>query len=148
MTIHTSTLIEQSSPADLPDIRQLLQSVKLPIAGLEDPPAHAFVARQAGSIVGSAVLERYGQSALLRSVAVAAHLQGQGLGRRLVHRALNAAQEGGIRRVYLLTETAPAFFESLGFRKIRREDVEPAVQQSVEFASACPQSAQAMMIEL
>lgn len=148
MTTQISMLIEQGVPADLPGVLELLRSVNLPVAGLDEQPGTIFVARKAGTIVGSAVLERYGQNALLRSVAVTTELQGQGLGRRLVHKALASAQELGIRQVYLLTETAPGFFERIGFRRIQREDVDPAVQQSVEFASACPQSAQAMVIDL
>ena len=42
--------------------------------------------------------------------------------------------------VYLLTETASGFFPRFGFHPTHRAAVDLAVQQSVEFTSACPAS--------
>src|SRR2546426_9100157 len=50
-----------------------------------------------------------------------------------------------IKSVYLLTETAGGFFPRFGFRAIPRDAVDPAVQRSVEFTSACPTSALVMV---
>jgi amino-acid N-acetyltransferase len=50
--------------------------------------------------------------------------------------------------VYLLTETAGAFFPKLGFRPIARADVAPAVLRSAEFTTACPRSALVMVRSL
>jgi N-acetylglutamate synthase-like GNAT family acetyltransferase len=51
--------------------------------------------------------------------------------------------------VYLLTTTAADFFaRHFTFRPIGRAEVPVAVQQSVEFISACPQTAQAMVREI
>jgi len=100
--------------------------------------------RENSRIVGTAALELYGGSALLRSVAVAAALRGQGLGQRLTTAALDLARKSGVRTVYLLTETAGAFFPKFGFKTIERRDVDPAVQVSQEFTTACPASAMVM----
>jgi N-acetylglutamate synthase-like GNAT family acetyltransferase len=100
------------------------------------------------TIVGCAALERYGEHALLRSVAVDAHLRGQGWGQRLTHAALDLARTAGVHKVYLLTETASAFFPRWGFRPIARAAVPAAVQQSVEFTHACPASALVMAVTL
>jgi amino-acid N-acetyltransferase len=81
-------------------------------------------------------------------VAVDAAARGQGLGQRLTHAALDLARERGIRRVYLLTETADDFFGRFGFRLIDRADVDAAVRESVEFSSACPASARVMLLQL
>jgi amino-acid N-acetyltransferase len=83
-----------------------------------------------------------------RSVAVAAPLRGKGLGERLTHAALDLARLHGIQQVYLLTETAQHFFPRFGFRPISRTDVSPALHQSIEWTSACPVTAQAMMARL
>ena len=102
-------------------------------------------------MVGSAALEAYGGAALLRSVAVRGELRGKGLGRRLVSAALELAAERRANTVYLLTEGAEDFFVRLGFRRVARTDVgreSPEVSRSVQFTSACPESAQAMMLFL
>jgi len=57
------------------------------------------------------------------------------------------ARQRGVRRIYLLTETADRFFPRFGFRRIVRDQVEPAVRQSVEFRSVCPESAVVMVRE-
>ncbi|MGH7620943.1 MAG: arsenic resistance N-acetyltransferase ArsN2, partial [Gemmatimonadaceae bacterium] len=50
----------------------------------------------------------------------------------------------GIDELYLLTTTAERFFAELGFRTIDRADVPASVRGSVEFTSACPDTAVAM----
>lgn len=141
-------LIESATPDDLPAVETLLNSSNLPLDGLRDHIATLLVARQQGTVVGSAALERYGPAALLRSVVVAPGRRAQGLGQQLVHRALDKAQQYGISEIYLLTTSAATFFTRLGFAPIERKEVHSAVQQSVEFTSACPASAQALRLYL
>lgn len=140
--------IEAAGPADAPELFDLLRGVGLPVDGLDAHLSTTLVARDEKRIVGSAGLEVYGGSALLRSVAVAAGMQGAGLGRQLVEAAENRAREAGVSRLYLLTETAGAWFPRFGYTPIARAAVDPAVQASVEFTTACPASAQAMMKNL
>jgi len=99
-------------------------------------------------LVGSAALELYGSAALLRSVSVSPALQRKGLGQRLTIAALALARERGVSQVFLLTETAREFFPRFGFRTVERADVPPAVKQSVEFTTACPDSALVMAVAL
>ena len=101
-----------------------------------------------GAVVGSAALELYGASALLRSVAVQRDRRGRGLGRRLTGAALDLARRCGAVRVYLLTETADDFFPRFGFSPVARREVPPSVRGSVEFVSACPESARAMVCDV
>lgn len=136
--------IGAATPADLPAVLELIDASGLPRAALDQHIATTLVARERARIVGTAALELYGNFALLRSVAVAAQLRGQGLGRRLTTAALELARRRGVRTVYLLTETAGGFFPKLGFQKIERGDVDPVVQTSQEFTSACPASAMVM----
>src|SRR5207253_7714733 len=125
--------ITPAGPADLPAILNLLTASKLPRAGIEEHLASTLVARADSDVVGSAALELYGSAALLRSVAVATRLRGRGLGQALTHAALELARRRGARTVYLLTETAGAFFPRFGFKPIARADVEPAVLASADF---------------
>jgi amino-acid N-acetyltransferase len=140
--------ITPASATDLPAIFALLDANKLPRAGLEQHVACTLVAREHEDIVGTAALELYGRSALLRSVAVDPRLRSRGLGRALTAAALDLARLRGVRSVYLLTETAADFFPKLGFRRIERTAVDPAVLVSEEFTSACPTSAAVMVLPL
>ena len=124
----------------------LLDRCRLPEAGVREHLAHALVAREKERIVGSAVLELYpaAAAALVRSVAVDADRRGRGLGARLTEAILDLARRNGVRRVYLLTETAAEFFPRFGFRRVERAAVPEAVRASEEFTTACPQTAVAM----
>ncbi len=140
--------IAAATATDLPAILDLLERSKLPRVGIEGHLDTTLVARRGNQLVGCAAIELYGTAGLLRSVAVDAALRGQALGQRLTRAALDLAQERGIDTVYLLTETAGEFFPRFGFRRITRAEVALAVQQSVEFTSACPASALVMQLDL
>ena len=140
--------IALAAPADLPAVLALLDANGLPRAGLDEQLATTLVAREQGRLVGCAALELYGRAALLRSVAVAARLRGRGLGQALTSAALELARRGGVRTVYLLTETAAQFFPKFGFEVVTRASVEPTVLQSTEFTTACPASALVMALAL
>ena len=140
--------IESVGEGDVPALYGLLQESGLPVDGLNAHLSTALVAKAGTQIVGSAALELYGHAALLRSVAVAESVRGTGLGRQLMEAALETARQHRAQRLYLLTETAAEWFPRFGFVPVERSAVEPAVQQSVEFTGACPDSAQAMLLEL
>jgi amino-acid N-acetyltransferase len=140
--------LEPARPDDLAAIRALLERSHLPVAEIERHLTGAMVARDDRTVIGCAAIEQYDRAALLRSVAVDDGFRGQGLGVRLTDAALTAARARGVDTVYLLTETAADFFPRFGFRRIPRDQVNPAVRRSVEFTTACPEGAQAMMAEL
>ncbi len=145
---HMSVMIEPVQANDLPALFALLEKSGLPQEGLSDHVSTTLVAREDQAIVGSAALEIYGTTALLRSVAVADHLQGQGVGQQLTHAALNLARQLDVTKVYLLTETAAGFFPRFGFRPLPRSEVSQAIQTSLEWTTACPVTAQAMLANL
>jgi amino-acid N-acetyltransferase len=99
-------------------------------------------------VVGSAALEVYADGALLRSVAVAPELQGQGIGRSLTESAIALGESLNARALYLLTTTAETYFPRLGFERIDRDAVPNGVRTSIEFTSACPSSATVMRRDL
>ena len=138
------TSIGPARLADVDDVLRLLAEQQLPPDGLIEHVATMLVARYDGRIVGSAALEIYPDGALLRSVAVAATLQRQGLGRKLTEAAIKLAEARRAPAIYLLTTTAADYFPRLGFERIARADVPPTVQSSVEFTSACPSTATVM----
>lgn len=138
------TSIEPARLADVDDVIRLLAEQCLPPDGLAEHVGTMLVARHDGRIVGSAALEIYPDGALLRSVAVAAPLQRQGLGRKLIETAIGLAEARRVPAIYLLTTTAADYFPRLGFERIARADVPATVQSSVEFTSACPATATVM----
>lgn len=133
---------------DLPAILELLDRSELPCDGLAEHFDLALVARDGDQVVGSTAIECYGDAGLLRSVAVDTDYRSQGVGAQLVSAAFDQARERGMQTLYLLTTTAPDYFPRFGFRPIARDEVAPAVQQSVEFTSACPASALVMQATL
>jgi amino-acid N-acetyltransferase len=139
------------SPLQEPDrraVHELLQSQHLPLAGFDDPGVVALVARQGSEIVGSAALEIHGLYGLLRSVVVDDSHRGRHLGLRLTREAIDVARQRRLAALYLLTETAARFFPKVGFVAVTRDEVPEQVRRSVEFASVCPASAQAMWLPL
>jgi amino-acid N-acetyltransferase len=141
-------MIDSATERDLPGIRTLLERLHLPLAGVDEHLPTMLVARDGAQIVGTAALELYADGALLRSVAVEPRRQGRQLGHQLTDAALHLATTCGANTVFLLTTTAERFFPKFGFEPVRREEVPPSVQASVEFQSACPASAIVMRKQL
>jgi amino-acid N-acetyltransferase len=136
--------IEPAVAEDLDAVLALLALHKLPLDGLRDHLQTMLVARRADRLVGSAALELYAEGALLRSVAVAPEVQGQGVGRNLTEAAIALGEFLHTPAIYLLTTTAEGYFPRLGFERTDREAVPESVKASVEFKSACPASAVVM----
>jgi amino-acid N-acetyltransferase len=138
--------IDGARRADLPAIRRVLDVEYLPSEDIEESALeHFLVCRDEMGVAGVVGLEISGDVALLRSLVVTQKYLGRGLGKRLVAAAEVLAAETGVRRIYLLTTTAEAFFEYLGFRRISREVAPQAIQSTREFSSLCPTTAVVMV---
>ena len=134
---------------DLPVVESLLKQAALPTDGVRDFfPDNYAVAELGQVVIGAAGVEQYGSYGLLRSAVVAAGARGTGLGAQLVHDRLQWSRSRGITDVYLLTTTAPAFFEKFGFERVERSAVPGEVQVAREFASICPSSSTVMHLNL
>ena len=130
--------IRSATAADLPRIKFLLESNKLPTIGIEKCVNNFILSlNKDGSCAGVAGLEVYGESGLLRSVTVNDHFRGLGYGRALVETILRNARVKRIRTIYLLTDTAAVYFKSLGFEVVDRRDIDDAVRASPEFTECC-----------
>src|SRR2546430_17084474 len=110
----SSWIMRRATPHDWPMITALLATAALPLGGAQAHLSDFFLAFRDDVLIGSAGLERYGDTALLRSVAVAVSERGHGLGRALVQQALAYAASLGVRQLVLLTTTAADFFLRLG----------------------------------
>src|SRR5258708_39602733 len=121
--------IERALPGDAASVAELVAQNQLPLDGLLEHLDTAIVARRDGAVVGVAALEVYQDGVLMRSVAVAPELRGQGLGHRLTGAVLELARDLRAPHAYLLTTTAEGFFPKFGFERIGRVDV-PASGQT------------------
>ncbi|MFL9955477.1 arsenic resistance N-acetyltransferase ArsN2 [Paraburkholderia nemoris] len=95
----------------------------------------------AGTLVGSIGLERHGQNALLRSLAVAHPARNAGIGAALVAHAERMAGANGITQLWLLTTTAAQFFQRKGYEMVDRSRAPVELQSSSQFAVLCPATA-------
>lgn len=137
-------LLRNATAADMQAIRELLDGNGLPTSDLACSSARFTVACEGDRIIGAGALERFGQTALLRSVAVDPARRGQGLGRHIVKALEHQARAAGISRLVLLTQGARRFFEHQDYHPFDRAQLPKAVQASAQFRSLCPASAECM----
>ena len=71
-----------------------------------------------------------------------------GLARSISRYLIGLAETDSKKAVYLLTETAGAYFEKLGFANVDRAQVPRAITQTRQFASLCPDTASCMVLTL
>jgi amino-acid N-acetyltransferase len=122
-------------------IIELLAAEKLPVADLPDALDNFIVSTNDGAVTGVGGVEVYGNYGLLRSLVVHPEHRGEGIAATLLAQLELISKQNGLLELYLLTETAPAYFEQKGFTKITRDHVPAVVQQSSEFSHVCPASA-------
>ena len=142
--------INNASSDDLRDILDLLSQVQLPHDGVAENLGAFLVARDESSrLIATIGLERHGNTALLRSAAVAPEYQGCGIGSRLTERVLERATKNDLERVVLLTSTASEFFaRRFGFCETSRTVFDKELAGSSEWNLPRCSSAVCMSLEL
>lgn len=141
-----STTIRPATENDWPTILELLTGAGLPIADIDRKLMADFLAAETtqGECVAAIGCQRYGSLGLLRSLVVAGGARGAGLGRKLVAQLERRAAAAGVEELWLLTIDAERFFEGLGYREADRREVPPAIGETAEFSTLCPDSAHLM----
>jgi amino-acid N-acetyltransferase len=132
---------QTASADDLIAIRSLLEGAGLPTSDLPSARPEFLAIREGGTVLAAGALQRFGSSALLRSVVVAEDHRGAGLGGAIVRELERRAREASIGRLILLTRTAAQFFARRGYRVIERRAAPADMQQSEEFRALCPGAA-------
>ena len=135
-------------PEDLPRLQALLRNEDLPTDDCTAQLHHFIGIRDGARLIAAAALEPAGELGLLRSLVVDPDYRGQGLGERLVGQLLARARAQGMEAVYLLTETADAYFPRLGFEPVARAAAPAAIAATRQFASLCPDSARCLRLRL
>lgn len=145
----TNLLTYRSATAtDWPAIEALLVAARLPLDGARDHLDEFLVGESDSATCCVGGYERYGDLALLRSVAVNERWRGQGIGVQLLEAIKARARMHGVHHLYLLTTTAADFFAQHGFIVRERSTAPAALQASREFQGVCPTSATFMVAPL
>jgi HAD superfamily hydrolase (TIGR01450 family) len=132
-------------PARLDDLERVRRLVEAPPDLPAWGPEGVWVVEGDTGLVATATAEVRGADAYLRGVATRADRRGRDLATLVVAAAVGDARRRGAATCYLLTETAEALFERLGFRRIDRTNV-PG--WGLERSPECPTSAAAMIRRL
>lgn len=133
----TDTLVEPTS-----EMIDSLQEAGLPTDDLNDPNRLFFrYTTLGGALVGFGGYELYGPDALLRSMVVLPEARGRGIGRNLSLLLMRRAFDKGALSAYVLTTTAAPFFESLGFKRISRNEAPSSILSTRQASGLCPSSA-------
>ncbi len=119
-------------PSDRAAIATLLEGYGMPTVGLDDHLGTFLVVRgDDGGVLGCVGIEIYDDAGLLRSLAVLPDRRRLGLGFCLADAALALAASRGVRRLFLVTESASDFFgERLGFVAVPRAEADIAAKGS------------------
>ncbi|KQS90526.1 MULTISPECIES: arsenic resistance N-acetyltransferase ArsN2 [unclassified Rhizobium] len=131
-----------------PALKAMLEAVGLPVDDLEEAGRLFFAATENGSLYGVGGLETADRNILLRSIAVASDHRHKGIGRAITENLLDIARKRDVDSVYLLTTTAAAFFENLGFRQVERATASKDILKTRQASSLCPSSAILMKLSL
>lgn len=127
---------------DLPAVLTLLEDAGLPYQDITAAHLSDFLIAGGGrSVLGVVGLERYGENALLRSLAVRPESRLTGLGKQLADGIEEHARRKGVGTLYLLTTTAADFFARRGYEVIERGTAPAVLQKTTEFSSLCPSQA-------
>ena len=133
---------------ELPAVLRLLAAASLPTEDVADHARNLFIALEGGEVVGAIEIEDHGSVALMRSLVVSEAHRGRGLAQSLCATALARATTLGLSDVYVLTESAEAWFAARGFARLARDQAPRAVQHTRQFRELCPASAVLMRLEL
>jgi len=137
----TKIEVRKAKQTDRETLKSLLDSERLPTSDLPTSLDNFFVVADGDQIIGGIGLEQYDNCGLLRSLVVAPSYRNQNIAAKLIDQLEISAAGIGIGCIYLLTETAPGYFDKKGYERISRNEVPVALQKSSEFSHVCPTSA-------
>jgi len=137
------------SGPQLKHVLALLEANQLPTADVPELNLDHFLGcgdpNNPSGVIG---LQMFSDAGLLRSLVVDESVRGEGCGEVLVRGIEEYARDKGVHNLYLLTETAPRFFESLGYVNINRASAPQSIIHSSEFSTLCSENAVLMKKEI
>ena len=133
---------------DLASLQALLRANQLPADDCIEQASNFSAIYANHELIAAGGLEPAGEYALLRSLVVREDHRGRGLARQITNHLLQQANDEGRAAIYLLTESAEAYFTRLGFQVVERAEVPAAITRTRQFASLCPDSASCLCLPL
>ncbi len=137
-------IVELLNDPEITQALDLLSENALPTTDLPKQQVRLFGISENNKLTGCVGIEVFGESALLRSLATSSSSRGKGLGKLLTKKVEAAAKEEGVKKIFLLTETAENFFKKMNYSVIERDFVPDEIKQTTEFSELCPSTAVAM----
>jgi N-acetylglutamate synthase-like GNAT family acetyltransferase len=135
-------------PANLAQLEDLLCQNNLPTQDCAEQGQNFYGIFDGDELIAAGGLEPAGDYVLLRSVVVKERYRGSGLARNITEYLINLAESESRLAVYLLTETAEAYFLKLGFASLLRAEVPTAIAQTRQFSALCPDNASCLVMHL
>lgn len=123
---------------------EALAQAGLPCTDVMEEGRQFFAGQREGRTIGVIGLEVHGKDALLRSLVVLEAERDRGFGSALVRGAIACARAQGVTHLWVLTTTAVAFLQRLGFQRVERSTAPASIRGTTEFASLCPATAVCM----
>src|SRR5262245_19797405 len=102
--------IQFANRDNIPELQRLLKASNLGYEDIETHIHNFILIKNQEEVIGCVGLEVYGETALLRSLAVDEKYRHQGMGRILTKEILQYALSKQIKKVFLLTLTKEGFF--------------------------------------
>lgn len=139
--------IRSAANSDLSAIDKLLSENELTTSGVRENLSNFLVA-ECKEVVGVIGMEFAECNAMLRSMAVSQTVRNRGLAKALVNCSLKIARAAGVKKIYILTNTAEKFVLRWGFYKIQRSEIPAYLMESSALNSFCPSSSICMKLDL
>ncbi|GAB6147331.1 arsenic resistance N-acetyltransferase ArsN2 [Desulfocicer niacini] len=131
---------------DRSEAADLLNRSLLPTSDLgNNDTIQLFGIYQNKKLIACIGVEIYGESALLRSLAVDANSQKNGKGKQLLGYLESFCIKNGVQKMFLLTETAVKYFEKFGYNIHERQNAPISIKGTAQFSSLCPTSSAFML---
>jgi amino-acid N-acetyltransferase len=148
MELSKQKFIASLSRSNITDIEDLLRYCDLPYEDCREHIQNFFGIIESSKVIAIGALQYGASTALLRSIAVHPEFRRKGLASAITLHLVEQARSREVQQLYILTETAEAFFSRFGFYPIPREAAPVCIQAMQQFAFLCPASAQLMYLDL
>lgn len=126
---------------------QLLKKYNLPTEDINKDTL-LFIMQEDEEVIGTVGLHIFNQDALLRSLCVIEEKRNCGAAIQMVEFIEALALTKGIRKLYLLTNTASSFFGKRQYTEVERSMVSDEIKGTAEFSRLCPATALVMVKQL
>lgn len=126
--------IRSAAAGEWPDIARVLEQCGIDTADTKPEVHLCHVAVLHEQLVGSAAGERYGDSLVVRWVAVLPDYRERGIASHLVSALLMRARANACRQAVLMSAVSPGHFARYGFTLISADRLPAEVLASGEFA--------------